>query len=183
MKVERVLVIVLALALAFTLGVQLSQAQVYAPGGKVEARGMNLPAATLDDKIMIQGRLTDASGNPLTGNYSITASIYDVSSGGTARCSETATISVSNGLFNMGLDTCTTSDINGDQLYLVQLGINHSVVTTVRICLFYRMICQFKPPMDFRHDVLHVLRHPFFESRRVYGQGNKHFHLDFRTLP
>lgn len=117
MKVERVLIIVLALALAFTLGVQLSQAQVHAPG-RAEARALNAPAAALDDKIMIQGRLTDASGNPLNGNYSITASIYDVSSGGTARCAETASVSVSNGLFNMGLDGCDNSDINGDQLYL-----------------------------------------------------------------
>ena len=40
------------------------------------------------------------------------------------------------------------------QITLVQLGINPSVVTTVRIRLFYRMIWQFKPRMDFRHDVL-----------------------------
>ncbi len=45
-------------------------------------------AAVVSDAIPIQGRLTDASGNPLNGSYSITASIYDVSSGGTALCAD-----------------------------------------------------------------------------------------------
>jgi hypothetical protein len=64
--------------------------------------------------IPIQGRLTDASGSPLNGDYSITASIYDTSTGGVALCSETDTKTVTNGLFNMNLSGCSVLDISGD---------------------------------------------------------------------
>jgi hypothetical protein len=37
---------------------------------------------------------------------------------GAARCSDPDTVTVTNGLFNMNVDGCTDSDINGDQLYL-----------------------------------------------------------------
>lgn len=58
--------------------------------------------------INYQGRLTDASGVPLTGPYSITFSIYDAPSGGTALWTETQTeVSVTNGLFNVLLGSVT----------------------------------------------------------------------------
>jgi len=74
--------------------------------------------------IPIQGRLTDASGNPVPdGNYNITARIYNVSSGGTALCSDTDPVPVSNGLFYMDIDYCTSAILNGQQLYLgIQVG-------------------------------------------------------------
>jgi hypothetical protein len=76
-------------------------------------------AAVMDDIVPIQGRLTDASGNPVPNDsYSITASLYDVSVGGVARCFDLDTVTVTNGLFNMNMDSCTASDINGDRLYL-----------------------------------------------------------------
>jgi hypothetical protein len=71
--------------------------------------------------VPIQGRLTDDSGNPLDGGYSIRARIYDASTGGTTLCDDTDPIAVDNGLFNMyldGLSGCTASDIDGKQLYL-----------------------------------------------------------------
>jgi hypothetical protein len=78
----------------------------------------NAVAAVVDDVVQVQGRLTDASGNPLNANVSLVASIYDVSVGGTARCSDTDTVSVANGLFTMAMDFCTASVFNGDQLWL-----------------------------------------------------------------
>ncbi|MFQ6099797.1 MAG: hypothetical protein ACE5OS_00980 [Anaerolineae bacterium] len=51
--------------------------------------------------VPIQGRLTDDSGNPLDGSYSVRARIYDVSTGGTALCEDTDTVTVDNGLFKM----------------------------------------------------------------------------------
>lgn len=75
-------------------------------------------AAIVEGRVPIQGRLTNASGNPLNGNYQITASIYNVSSGGTALCSRTQTVNVSNGLFNMTINNCTAAHINGQQLWL-----------------------------------------------------------------
>lgn len=75
-------------------------------------------AAVVDDVVQVQGRLTDVGGNPIDGNISVTASIYDVSVGGTARCSDADTVSVANGLFTMAMDFCTASVFNGDQLWL-----------------------------------------------------------------
>jgi hypothetical protein len=75
-------------------------------------------AALADDVVQIQGRLTNASGIPINGNVSVTASIYNVSSGGAALCSDTDIVSVANGLFTMAMDYCTASVFNGDQLWL-----------------------------------------------------------------
>jgi hypothetical protein len=41
-----------------------------------------------------------------------------VAAGGVARCSDTDTVTVTNGLFTMNVDSCAPGDINGDQLYL-----------------------------------------------------------------
>jgi hypothetical protein len=75
-------------------------------------------AAVVNDVIQVQGRLTDASGNPINGNVTLTASIYDVSAGGIARCTDSDPVSVSNGLFTMAMDFCSASDFNGDALWL-----------------------------------------------------------------
>jgi hypothetical protein len=81
----------------------------------------NAPAAVAvitNDIVQVQGRLTDASGNPINGTVTVTASIYDVSSGGIARCTDADTVIAVKGLFTMEMDFCTASDFNGDQLYL-----------------------------------------------------------------
>jgi len=117
-----VLFVSLALALATGLGLSLAQ-EPPPPEGGAQPEGVEVAAAAMDDVVPIQGRLTDASGNPLNGNYSIIASIYDVAAGGVARCSDTDTVAVTNGLFNMNMDNCTASNINGDQLYLgIKMG-------------------------------------------------------------
>ncbi len=47
-----------------------------------------------------QGKLTDASGTPLNGNYSITYTLFDASSGGTEIYTETnSSVTVTDGLF------------------------------------------------------------------------------------
>ena len=58
----------------------------------------NCAFAEVPPQINFQGRLTDSSGNPLTGsNFDIKFLIYAAASGGTALWSETQTgISVSN---------------------------------------------------------------------------------------
>lgn len=73
--------------------------------------------------IPVQGRLTDASGNPLNGNYSIVFRLYDVLTGGTAICEDTNSVAVADGLFNSEIGNCWTDDITGQQLYLgIQVG-------------------------------------------------------------
>jgi hypothetical protein len=88
------------------------------PAVAVSAEGTAGAAAVVAGVIPIQGRLTDASGRPLNRDYSIKASVYDVATGGTARCSRTDTVPVNNGLFDMRIYNCTAAHINGDQLYL-----------------------------------------------------------------
>ena len=50
-----------------------------------------------------QGRLTDASGNPLTGSQSVTFSVWDAVSAGNQIWTETQNVSVSSGIYNVGL--------------------------------------------------------------------------------
>ena len=81
----------------------------------------NAPAAVAvvtNDVVQVQGRLTDASGVPINGNVTVTAAIYDVVSGGVARCTDSDSVTAVNGLFTMAMDFCTASDFNGDQLFL-----------------------------------------------------------------
>jgi hypothetical protein len=119
--------VVLVVLVMLALAVGLSQAQgPEPPEGRVGVEGEMGPAApetSMDDVVPIQGRLTDASGNPLNGTYNLTFSLYDVSSGGTALCEDTDSVNVANGLFTASMDFCTASDIDGRQLWLgVEVG-------------------------------------------------------------
>lgn len=64
---------------------------------------------TTPNKMNFQGRITDASGNPLTGTYDMQFKLYDAASGGTLKWAETRTaansnaVSVTNGLFSVRL--------------------------------------------------------------------------------
>lgn len=61
-------------------------------------------ASRVPSSINYQGTLTDSAGNPLTGTYYITFSLYDEESGGTALDTMTYPVTVTNGLFNAYLD-------------------------------------------------------------------------------
>ena len=76
-------------------------------------------AATVSGRIPVQGRLTNGSGAPLDGTYSITFRLYGQSSGGAAVCSDTNSVQVENGLFTSEIwGDCGSSDMDGRQLYL-----------------------------------------------------------------
>lgn len=79
---------------------------------------VNEPLAEMNDAIPFQGVLTDDSGNPLSGVFTITFAIYDVATGGTPLCQDTDTVGVDNGIFNGNMDSCTSSNIDGRQLWL-----------------------------------------------------------------
>ncbi len=57
--------------------------------------------------INYQGQLLDASGNPANGNFTMVFSVFDVATGGAALYTETQTITVSNGLFNVLIGSVT----------------------------------------------------------------------------
>ena len=108
------LTLVLALALAGLVSAQTGGSDdgdnpVLLPGAS---------AAIVNDIVQVQGRLTDANGNPINGPVDVTASIYDAPTGGAQRCSDSDSVTASNGLFTMAMDFCTASDFNGDALWL-----------------------------------------------------------------
>ncbi len=74
--------------------------------------------------VPIQGRLTDAAGNPLDGTFHMTYRLYDVYTNGTALCaSTTPEQTVEDGLFLGFMDFSGCPAIDGRQLYLgIQVG-------------------------------------------------------------
>ena len=70
--------------------------------------------ANVPQLISFQGKLHDASGNPLTGDYQITFRIYNVESGGTAIWTETSNVSCTNGLYNVILGMTNPMDLGFD---------------------------------------------------------------------
>ena len=111
-----VTIIILVLGLLLTLSVGLSAAR--------EAQDDPPPAdpasvsAAVSYMIPVQGRLTNASGSPLNGDYNLTLRVYDDVTGGNLKCLDSHLVSVNNGLFNTEIYGCSPSDINGEQLYL-----------------------------------------------------------------
>ena len=79
---------------------------------------MNEPLVELNDAIPIQGRLTDETGNPVSGVFTITFAIYDVATDGYPLCQDTDSVGVDNGLFHGSMDNCTSNSIDGRQLWL-----------------------------------------------------------------
>jgi hypothetical protein len=115
------LISLLITLLGIALAVRLSLAQAPQPG-EASVEGESGPAVVTLSYVPIQGRLTDTGGNALNGNYSITANIYDATSGGSVICSYSGTASVTNGLFVVNM-LCYNQMITGQSLYLgVKVG-------------------------------------------------------------
>jgi len=135
MRGRWMLVVVLLMGFLLGLAVAVNQAQGPVPQNDIPAGGVesgepdeeqdigNVEPAAVSSIIPIQGRLTDSAGNPLDGWYSVTARIYAVSTGGLPRCEDTQGLNVDKGLFNMDMENCDASDMDGEQLYLgIEVG-------------------------------------------------------------
>ncbi len=87
--------------------------------------------------VSYQGRLTNDTGTPLDGTYSITFSLYDVATGGTALWSETKDIAVSQGLFSTALgDTAPFGNsVKFDNQYFLGVKVGDSSEMTPRQAL------------------------------------------------
>jgi len=96
------------------LAVSLGRAQAPEP-----PRGVQSPDApdAHSNYIPVQGRLTDAGGNPLDGEYPLTFRLYDTSSGGAALCEDIRSTTVEQGLFQTYMQA-VDCPIDGRQLYL-----------------------------------------------------------------
>lgn len=80
-------------------------------------------ATGINHQINFQGKLVNPNGTNVTdGTYSIVFSIYNVSTGGTALWTETQSVGVSNGIFQVNLGSVTalpgSIDFNTDSIYL-----------------------------------------------------------------
>jgi hypothetical protein len=112
---------IMGITLALSLLALVGYVSAQSGGSEDDDNPANSPqavAAIVNDVVQVQGRLTDASGRPISGTHTINATIYDASVNGTARCTDTDPVSVSKGLFTMAMDFCTASDFNGDGLWL-----------------------------------------------------------------
>jgi len=117
---------ILSAGLLLALAVGFSQAQgPQPPGEDIGVEGDVSIAAAVDELIPIQGRLTDANGNPFDGTfpYTVWFRIYDSSDGSTWLCSTSSNnLELDNGLFNITIP-CSHTYLDGRQLYLgVQVG-------------------------------------------------------------
>ncbi len=68
-------------------------------------------------QINYQGNLTDASGIPLSGNYTMEFFIYDVSTNGTELWSESQTVPVASGIYNVQIGQNPGSNPFPDDLF------------------------------------------------------------------
>jgi len=125
MKRQRFFIGILVALLSIALAAGLSQAQgPELPGEGVQPQGEVGIQAAVGSYIPIQGRLTDASGNPLNGTFNnVSLRIYNAGTGGSLLCHVTpSNLQVSNGLFSTSIP-CPSSTVNGQQLYLaVKVG-------------------------------------------------------------
>ena len=94
------------------------------PEGEISTEGANGVAAAVADGIPIQGRLTNAAGNPLAGTFSIRFRLYADELGTTVVCEDTNSVTVENGLFfSVIWGSCGGGDMDGRALYLgIQVG-------------------------------------------------------------
>jgi len=84
--------------------------------------------------INYQGMLTDDSGYLLTGFYDLTFGIYDDSTAGNLKWSETQSgVRVQNGLFNVALGTETPLNLPFDEPYWLQLVVATDTMPRLRI--------------------------------------------------
>ncbi len=82
-------------------------------------------------KMTHQGRLLNSSGQPVTdGNYNVTYSLYNASTGGTALHSESKSVAVKNGLFSsdIGVTKAITPEIFAQPLFL-EMVVNGETLT------------------------------------------------------
>ena len=120
MKGKRILTWVLLIAVALVLAGAVGMALAQEPEGDddVLPQGEVNAATSLDDVIPIQGRLLDASGNPINGSRSVAYTLYDADTAGNVLCTDTDTVNAVNGLFNGQMDGCGPGDLNGRQVWL-----------------------------------------------------------------
>ncbi len=78
--------------------------------------------APIPTEINYQGYLTDDSGIPLDGSYTVVFSLYDQATGGNPLWEQTCVVDVSAGLFSVPLKHLGEENFSGDRFLGVQVG-------------------------------------------------------------
>ncbi len=116
LNVSKAVALAMALMMLLAAGLSLAQEPDEAENGARQADEMQSAVA---NRIPVQGRLTDSGGNPLSGTYDITFSLYDASTGGNLVCADANSVDVNDGLFTSEIwGDCSSDDVDGRQLYL-----------------------------------------------------------------
>ena len=74
-------------------------------------------------KVNFQGKLTDAAGNPVNASVSMTFKIWDALTGGNALWTETQTVTVTNGIYNVLLGASNAIDTELTETEALWLGV------------------------------------------------------------
>jgi hypothetical protein len=88
--------------------------------------------AQVPDKINYQGRLTDPGGTPITASVPMVFKLYTVSSGGAAIYTDTQTVSVANGIFNVAIGSVTPLNLPFDVPYYLGVKVGADAEMTPR---------------------------------------------------
>ena len=92
-------------------------------------------AAQVPQTINFQGYLTDADGTPIIGNRSMIFKLYTVASGGTAAWTETQTVTIANGVYNVRLGSVMPITLATSTQYYLAVTIGTDPEMTPRTAL------------------------------------------------
>lgn len=169
---KKLLHIIIVLSIVFLAG--LSAALIHARGLAQEPGPEDAQEAegAVVGHIPVQGLLTNAAGEPLNGNQVVTFKLYNVATGGTELCSDTQTVSLSDGRFNTYISGCV-NQVTGQQLYLgIQVGADPEMTPRQAIYAVPYAL-SLKPGAEIStegYPALHVqTMHPFGRGLRAYA--------------
>jgi trimeric autotransporter adhesin len=91
--------------------------------------------AQVPDEINYQGRLTSPGGQPVNATVSMVFSLYDVTTGGSALYSETQSVTVANGTFNVAIGSVTPLALPFDVPYYLGITVGADPEMTPRQAL------------------------------------------------
>ncbi|HZS40329.1 MAG TPA: hypothetical protein VFF06_26035 [Polyangia bacterium] len=99
--------------------------------------GAAAPASAVPRLISFQGRLADSTNTGLTGQYSVSFSLFPTTSGGSACFSETQSVAANSGLFNVNIGSATTGGVQGTcnftQAYYLEIKVGNDTPMSPRI--------------------------------------------------
>ena len=91
--------------------------------------------AQIPQKLSLQGNLTATGGAPVTSTLSMTFSLWDQAEGGTQAWTETQSVTVANGLYNVLLGSVSPLAIAFDKPYYLEIQVAGDTPMTPRRAL------------------------------------------------